>query len=496
MDIKKLHENPPYGMIAILFIGGFVAFLNNTLLNIAIPTIMEEFSIAPSTVQWVTTGYMLINGILIPTSAFFIQRFTNRQLFLVAMSLFAIGTGLAIIAPSFLVVVIARMLQAAGSAMMMPLLMNVILTAFPVETRGTAMGFFGMVMFMAPAIGPTLSGWIIEQYSWRTLFMIVLPFALITIIFAIFKLKNVTPQRDVKLDVHSLIYSSVGFGALLFGFSSAGERGWGAADVYLPIIIGSIALLAFIFRQLRLDDPMLNFEIFKFPMFSLASIISVVMSVSMFSGMILTPLYVQTVRDISPFYSGILMLPGAIVMGLMSPITGRLFDRYGARGISLFGLTITIATTYLLSRLTLDMGYYYLMTLYTVRMFGMSMVMMPIMTNGLNQLPMRLNPHGTAMNGTLQQVSGAIGSAVLLTIMTKRTEMNLLSGAGAQTGMNEQQLMDVAMLDGINFAFLISTIIAGVAFVLTLFVKRVTPPPIEEMQGLPEDFEAEPAPTE
>src|SRR5690625_2562065 len=145
------------------------------------------------------------------------------------------------------------------------------------------------------------------------------------------------------------------------------------------------------------------------------------MSVSMFSGMILTPLYVQTVREISPFYSGILMLPGAIVMGLMSPITGRLFDRYGARGISLTGLTITIATTYLLSRLTLDLSYFYLMTLYTVRMFGMSMVMMPIMTNGLNQLPMVSNPHGTAMNSTLQQVSGAIGTALLLTIMTKRS---------------------------------------------------------------------------
>lgn len=380
--------------------------------------------------------------------------------------------------------------------MMMPLLMNVILTAFPVEKRGAAMGFFGMVMFMAPAIGPTLSGWIIEQYSWRTLFMIVLPFALLTIAFAVFKLKNVTPQRNVKLDLHSLVYSSVGFGALLFGFSSAGERGWGAIDVYLPIVIGSIALLAFVLRQLHLDDPMLDFEIFKFPMFSLASVISVVMSVSMFSGMILTPLYVQTVRDISPFYSGILMLPGAIIMGLMSPITGRLFDRYGARGISLFGLTITVVTTYLLSRLTLDMGYYYLMTIYTIRMFGMSMVMMPIMTNGLNQLPMRLNPHGTAMNGTLQQVSGAIGSAVLLTIMTKRTEMNLLSSAGAQTGIDEQQLMNVAMLDGINFAFLISTIIAGVAFILTLFIKRVSPPPIEEMQGMPEDLEVEPAPTE
>src|SRR5690625_3366222 len=150
-------------------------------------------------------------------------------------------------------------------------------------------------------------------------------------------------------------------------------------DVYGSILIGSLAIFLFVMRQIRLDDPMLDFEIFKFPMFSLASIISVVMSVSMFSGMILTPLYVQTVRDISPFYSGILMLPGAIIMGIMSPITGRLFDRYGARGISLFGLTITIVTTYLLSRLTLDMGYYYLMTYYTVGMFALWMFLLRFM---------------------------------------------------------------------------------------------------------------------
>ena len=177
MDMNELHEKPPYGMIAILFIGAFVAFLNNTLLNVALPTIMAEFSVKPSQVQWLTTGYMLVNGILIPASAFFIQKFTNRRLFITAMMLFSLGTLLAMLAPAFGVLIIARMIQAAGSAMMMPLLMNVMLTAFPVERRGTAMGLFGLVMFTAPAIGPTLSGWVIEHYSWRTLFGIVLPIA-------------------------------------------------------------------------------------------------------------------------------------------------------------------------------------------------------------------------------------------------------------------------------------------------------------------------------
>lgn len=491
MDIKKLHEKPPYGMIAILFIGAFIAFLNNTLLNIALPTIMDEFSVKPSQVQWLTTGYMLVNGILIPASAFFVTKFTNRRLFITAMTLFSLGTLLAVITPNFSLLIAARMIQASGSAMMMPLLMNIMLAAFPIEKRGTAMGVFGLVMFTAPAIGPTLSGWIIEHYSWRTLFGIVLPFAVFTLIYAIIKLRNITPNRDVSLDIFSLVLSSIGFGGLLYGFSSAGDKGWSSVEVYGTIIIGAIALILFIVRQLKMDDPMLDFKIYKYPMFALSSAISIVLSVAMFSAMILTPLYVQSVRGISPFDAGILMLPGAIVMGLMSPITGRLFDRFGARGMAILGLSITIITTFYLSKLGMDSGYYYIMMLYTVRMFGISMVMMPVMTNGLNQLPMVSNPHGTAMNNTLQQVSGAIGSAVLLTVMTNRMESagkdlfveaqangTIPTSADAMAAF-EQQLGLQAMLDGINFTFFVSTIIALVALLLTFFIKRVQPPKSE-----------------
>ncbi|WP_342513371.1 DHA2 family efflux MFS transporter permease subunit [Sporosarcina sp. FSL K6-1522] len=495
MDIQKLHDKPPYGMIAILFIGTFVAFLNNTLLNVALPTIMTEFAVKPSEVQWLTTGYMLVNGIMIPASAFFVQKFTNRKLFLTAMTLFALGTFLAVITPTFGLLIAARMIQASGSAMMVPLLMNIMLTAFPIERRGTAMGIFGLVMFTAPAIGPTLSGWVVEHYSWRTLFVIVLPFAVLTLIYAFFKLRNITPNRDVKLDIFSLVLSSIGFGGLLYGFSSAGDKGWTSPLVYGTIIIGAIALVAFIIRQLRMDDPMLDFRIYKYPMFALASVISIVLSVAMFSAMILTPLYVQNVRGIAPFEAGILMLPGAILMGLMSPITGRLFDKYGARAMAVIGLSITIITTFYLSRLGLDSGYYYIMMLYTIRMFGISLVSMPIMTNGLNQLPMQSNPHGTAMNNTLQQVSGAIGTAILLTIMTKRMESSgaELAAKAATSGTTpttseglaalQQGIETQAMLDGVNYAFFISTVVAVVALILTLFVKRVVP----EKNDLPVD---------
>jgi len=405
------------------------------------------------------------------------------------MALFTLGTFLASIAPAFGVLLAARMIQAAGSAIMMPLLMNVMLTAFPVEKRGAAMGMFGLVMITAPAIGPTLSGWIIEHYSWRMLFDIVLPIAILTLIFAAFKLKDVTPQRAIKLDVLSLILSSIGFGGLLYGFSSAGEKGWDNILVYGTIIIGTIALITFVLRQFRMDEPMLEFRIFKYPMFALSSAISIVIAVAMFSAMILMPIYVQTIRGISPMDSGLLMLPGAIVMGIMSPITGKLFDKYGARSLAVFGLIITIVTSYYFSKISMDTAYSTLVLLYTLRMFGMSMVMMPVMTNGLKQLPAHNNPHGTAMNNTLQQVSGAIGSAVLITVMNNKTTakaeeiaanaMNNMSANAHTTTQGaaelKQQIMNEAMLHGINYTFFISTLIAVIALILAFFIKRVKP---------------------
>ncbi len=499
MDIKKVHEKPPYGMIAILFIGAFVALLNNTLLNIALPTIMNEFSVKPSEVQWLTTGFMLVNGILIPVSAFFIQKFTNRKLFITAMTLFSLGTLIAIFAPQFWILVAARMIQAAGSALMMPLLMNIMLTAFPVERRGAAMGIFGLVMFTAPAIGPTLSGFVLESYSWRMLFIIVLPIALATLVYAIFRLRNITPNRDMKLDVFSIILSSIGFGGLLYGFSSAGDKGWSAPIVYGTITIGLIALIIFVFRQLRMDEPMLDFRIYKYPMFALSSVISVVTSAAMFSAMILTPLYVQSVREISPLDAGILMFPGAVLMGLMSPITGRLFDKYGARVMAIIGLSVTVITTYYMSEFDMQTGYYNIMTIYTIRMVGMALVMMPVMTNGLNQLPGKSNPHGVAINSTLQQVSGAIGSALLLTIMTTRMgnvdaqlSADAANSAGGPTtaeGLSALQLEieKQAMLEGINFAFFVATLIAAVGLVLAFFVKRVKPPTSEYSVINPEE---------
>ncbi|MEH7275114.1 MFS transporter, partial [Neobacillus vireti] len=298
--------------------------------------------------------------------------------------------------------------------------------------------------------------------------------------------KDKKEKVNIQLDFISVLLTSVGFGGLLYGFSSAGKQGWDSPQVYLTIVIGAIALLMSILRQLKQDQPMLNYRIFKYPMFALSSVISMVLTMAMFSGMLLLPIYVQTIQGISPMDAGLMMLPGAIIMSLMSPITGKLFDKFGGRTLAIIGLSITVYTTYLFSQLSFDTSYMHLLLLFTLRMFGMSMVMMPVSTNGLNQLPARFYPHGTAMNNTLQQVSGAIGTALLVTIMSNRTESRAIElGESARSALTEQptqaalaemqqQIMMQAMLDGINFAFFVSTFIAALALFLAFFMKRVT----------------------
>jgi EmrB/QacA subfamily drug resistance transporter len=312
----------------------------------------------------------------------------------------------------------------------------------------------------------------------------IIPIAVIVLLLSIFKLKDTKEKSDASLDTLSVILSSIGFGGLLYGFSSAGDKGWGDVEVYSTLIAGTIALILLIVRQFRLEEPMLDFRVYKHPMFSLSSAISIVVNMAMFSAMILMPIYLQNIRGISPLDSGLLMLPGAIIMGIMSPVTGNLFDKFGGRVLAIVGLTITVITTYFFSELTMDTSYTTLIVMYSIRMLGISMVMMPVMTNGMNSLPARMNPHGTAINNTLNQVSGAIGSALLVSVMTSRTKihaeelaekaMSKLTGQPSPEAIAQMkaEIGAQATVDGINDAFFAATFIAALALILAFFIKR------------------------
>lgn len=446
-------------IVILLLAGSFIAILNQTLMITAIPPIMEEMGITANTAQWLTTVFMLVNGIMIPISAFLLERFSTRQLFITAMSVFAVGTFVAAIAPNFPMLLVGRIIQSTGAGVMLPLMQTVFLMIFPVNKRGAAMGLIGLVISFAPAIGPALSGYVTEHYSWRVLFYIILPIAIIDIIIAFFALKNVTEVQKPKLDIPSIIFSSFGFGGLLYGFTSAGNNGWFTMITILSLTIGVVSLVIFIYRQLKLKHPMLEFRVFTYSIFPFAVAIGMIAFMGLIGVETLIPLYMQNMRDFSAFEAGLTLLPGAVITGLMSPVSGRIFDKFGAKKLVMVGLIILTISSFAFIRLDTSTTITYLTIMYSIRMFGLSMVLMPIATAGLNQLPKRLIPHGTAMDNTMRQIAASVGTAILVTVMTTSER-----SAASREIINPD-------IYGANVAFIVVALLTLSGLIISFFIK-------------------------
>jgi EmrB/QacA subfamily drug resistance transporter len=448
-------------IVALLLAGAFIAILNQTLMITAIPPIMKEMNVTANSAQWLTTVFMLVNGIMIPISAFLLERFSTRQLFISAMSIFAFGTLVAGVAPNFEMLLLGRVIQSSGAGVMLPLMQTVFLMIFPINKRGAAMGLVGLVMSFAPAIGPALSGWVTSHYSWRLLFFIILPIALIDIVIAFFAMKNVTEVTKPKVDVLSIILSSAGFGGLLYGFTSAGNYGWLALSTLIWLGVGALALVLFITRQLRLEHPMLEFRVFKNSIFPLTVIVGMITFMGLIGSETIIPLFMQNMREFTAFEAGLALLPGALITGLMSPITGRIFDKVGARWLALIGLSIITVSSLALSNLGPSTSFTFITIMYGIRMFGLSMVMMPVATAGLNKLPKRLIAHGAAMDNTMKMIAASVGTAILVTVMTTSAE-------------NAQQRPEIANPDmyGANVAFIVITILSLVGVIISFFIKN------------------------
>lgn len=466
-----------------LIIGAFFTILNETLLNIAFPMLADELQVTPSTLQWLATGYMLVVAVLIPASALLVQWFTTRQMFLGALIVFTIGTIVCGFAPGFSVLLIGRLLQAVGTGLMMPVMMNTILVLYPPEKRGAAMGSIGLVMMFAPAIGPTLSGLILEVLPWRWLFYLVIPFSMFSIIFAFIYLKNVSNPTKPKVDLVSIILSTIGFGGIVYGFSSSGQSGWSSPEVYLTAIIGAIALLMFSIRQLKLKEPLLDLRAFRFPMFTVTAILLIIMMMTLFSTMSLLPFMFQGPLMMSVFASGLLMLPGSLLNGLISPITGKLFDKFGPRALIIPGTGFLVIIMWFFTQVSATTSKSTFLILHICLMVAISMIMMPTQTNGLNQLPVRYYPHGTAILNTLSQVAGAIGVSFFISVMTSGQQAFVIEKAVDPTAAEYPQIMLEGLSVGVHNAFLIGFGFAIFAFIVAFFTKRsVSPEPAKEAQ--------------
>jgi len=457
-------------LLTVLILGCFLSTLNQTLLNVALSNLMDVFSVSATTVQWLSTGFMLVNGVLVPITAYLMKRFSTRQLFISSMLFLLLGSIFCAVAPNFATLLIGRMIQAIGAGIIMPLLMSIVMVIFPPEKRGSMMGLIGLAIIFAPAIAPTLAGFVIDYYSWRWLFIGIIPFVVIIIFMAMKYLINVSETAKPKLDVLSVILSTIGFGLILYGFSNAGSHGWDDKVVIASILVGIMTTAIFCLRQIKSDDPLLNLSVFNNKLFTLTSINNIIVTMMMYADMILLPIYLQNGRGFTALDAGLLLLPGALVNAFMSPVTGKMYDRFGAKPLFIIGLIFVIPSMWVVTDLTETTAYSFLIIRTIFLRIGLSFITMPLNTASLNALPKTLVTHGTAVNNTLRQIAGAIGSAVVITIFTAQTTNHAKTLLTETPNATAEGIRTLASILGSSDAYYFMTILAIIAFVLTLFV--------------------------
>ncbi|KHF45949.1 DHA2 family efflux MFS transporter permease subunit [Saccharomonospora viridis] len=462
-------------LIAVLVASSFVMILNETILSVALRALTIDLGVSTTTAQWLTSGFLLTMAVVIPTTGFLLERFTPRQVFLASLTLFSLGTLISGSAPGFGVLLVGRVVQACGTAVMVPLLMTSIMRLVPEERRGATMGTITIVIAVAPALGPTIGGAVLSALGWRWMFWIVLPLSLIALTIGALWLRLDSQTRQVPLDLLSVLLSALGFGGVLYGLSAVGEPGDGQQPVppWLALVVGVGALAVFTYRQVRLqrrDRALLDLRPFTYRPFVVALILAMLVFMCLLGvASILLPLYLQTVLGTSTFVSGLAVLPGGLILGLLGRPVGALFDRIGARPLVIPGALTAAVSLWLFTTLGPHSSLAAVIVIHIVLMIGLSLMMTPLMTESLGALPDHLYSHGSAIIATLQQVAGALGTAVFVTV--------------AALGSAADSVSPDAV--GLHAAFVVAGCIGVLVFVTALFVRRpspskATPAPKEE----------------
>lgn len=471
MGVNNLSEGLTTGkrnlIVTIMLLSAFVAMLNQTILNTALPAMIADLGIPETTAQWLITGFMLVNGIMIPLTAFLIDKYSTRQLYIFSMAAFLIGSIVAAFAPSFSILMVARVVQAIGAGILLPLMQFIVFMVFPVEKRGFAMGLTGIVAQSAPAIGPTLTGVLIDFSSWHLPFIVVAVISLIAFVVGIFYVENLGQSKPTVLDKRSVVYSTIGFGLILYAFSIVGHVGPLSPLFIISLILGIAIVAIFTMRQLRIDNPLLSMAVFKNKTFTLSAIASMMIYIGIVGPALLIPIYVQTGLGLSAFLSGIVILPGAVVNAFMSTYTGKIYDKYGVKVLVIPGFILLIIMTILYIFLTAHTPFWYVVLIYAIRMFSVALLMMPLNTAGLNALENKEVSHGNAtIMNSLRIIAGAIGTAISITVLSI-VSRNFMAEHGSSAGALRQ-----ATINGVDAAFIFTTVLIVIGFILSLFIKE------------------------
>lgn len=457
-------------VIAILLVSTFVVFLNETIMSVAIPHLMTDLGVSAGAAQWLTTAFLLTMAVVIPITGFLLQRLDTRPIFMLAMAIFTVGTLICALAPGLELLIGGRVVQAVGTAIMMPLLMTTVMTLVPPAARGKTMGNISIVMSVAPAIGPTIGGFILNNFDWRFMFYFTLPIAVLALILGATRIRNVSTPRYAPLDYLSVVLSVLAFGGLVYGLSSFGESFAHAGEpsaipLWLPIATGIVAMALFVWRQLGLqaeNKALLDLRVFQSRNYTVSVSMMLVAMMALFGTVILLPIYTQNVLGLDTLQTGLLLLPGGLIMGLMGPVVGRLFDRVGPTVLAVPGAILVSIVLWALTTVGQQTPVWALLTGHVVLSVGLALIFTPVFTSSMGSVRMELYSHASAVLGSVQQLAGAAGIALFIALMTIQT------AALAGSGVDPVE----ALAGGIRAAFLVGAIISLFAVVTAFFIRK------------------------
>ena len=447
-------------ILGVLVFSAFIGVFNETILNVALNTLMDEMSVTAATIQWIVTAYMIVVSVMVPVTAFLIQTFETKKLYLGAMTFLLIGTICAAFSGSFSILLISRMIQAVGAGMMIPIMMNAILAVTPPEKHGSVMGIGTCAIQIGPALGPTVSGYILQYFSWHFLFVILLPFIILSMICGYIHIVNVSKITKPKLDAFSIILSTTGVGGVIYGLStfSSGENIKITCAIFA---IGVIALIIFCLRQLSLKEPMLEIRTFKYSLFSIGVILVMISMMTIFTMNVMLPIFLQGALKATTFLAALVLLPATLSNGFVTLVGGRLYDKIGSKVLIPAGFAIITVALFILSGVGTETGLLKIIVTYVIVCIGIGCSLSISQTNALNKLPREYYPHGVAILNTLQQVAAAIGSAVFIGIMSTSQEKAFLllgnvEGSVAAGFRTAVLALDVFVLIGFCLSIIIS----------------------------------------
>jgi EmrB/QacA subfamily drug resistance transporter len=445
-EIERIKS--PGIQMTIIILGVFMAILDTSVVNVAIPKMETALNANTDQIQWVVTGYMLVLGALIPISGWLTDKFGAKKLFLFALTTFTIGSALCGVSWNLDSIITFRIIQALGGALMQPVAMAMIFRIYPPDRRGTIMGLFGIAMMAAPAFGPALSGYLVEYWSWRYIFYINVPIGIVAVILGMLMMHEFPHEAKGKFDILGFFFSVIGFGSLLYGFNEVSANGWGSTKVESFLFAGVLCLIILVIVELKVKHPMIQLKVFKNYQFNISLLLISIVSVSMFVGIFFLPLYLQNIRGFTAVRTGLFMTPAALASAVIMPISGRLFDRIGPKPLGVAGLVIVTLATVGFTHLGLDTSSTDIQWLYILRNAGISMAMMPLMTAGMNSIPFELTSQATAMNNTIRQVAASLGTAILTTYMTTQSKIEAahLSWQVTQTSQSGHFLMKIQQI--------------------------------------------------